>query len=725
MLLPGESALAEHQEDPCEEDDHWDDDAGRSLRVASDSVPMKPRADVTLVGHAFAPERARVRSVVARLFVGELSKAVEVVADRFVDTQGALQDGPPFARMPLVYERAAGGPGTANPVGVAGLANRFGRVALPNLQPPGTAVASLDDYIAPVGFGPIAPGWPSRREKLGRGAALGAPPDLARPLPDDLDPAYFNHAPRDQQVQLLRDRERIVLENLHPDYERFVTDLPSVRPRAVVERRGRSHPVPLRCDTLWIDTDRGLCTLTWRAQVPLEHPDEEGRVVISLDSTGPSAARPSRDGELGRLQLRAPESTSDTMDRAPMPSSPERVLPFTSSTGPSSIAPPSRGGSGLPFVPPPRPSQSPPPAEPAAPPPRASLWSLPETPAPAPLTVGQLAAQPPPLPPKPVARPPVIPSAARPAVPSVPPAPPVAPPPAEPAQAAPALVAKPEGKRAVQLVWFDPECLPRVRRKAAFRPLLAAIEERPLDSELDDPSIARDPALVEDRRDVFEVLTRGEALDEAGLEDALERAVRDDGKFVPPFLLVAGELRFVFDDLAALRATVSLATPFAGGDEGLKAALADARELIATPELLSPSGLAERFTARIQEAFRKARRQVAPAYLEDQVERVLLEKRLYQKREVFGAPHLRALLAPGSALAPAEAKPPRPWPLYLPEGVARKLPMFSRFAARVIVDAHLQEDQFEPHPSALRGLAIARVVSLTIKGDRGTKAPSG
>ncbi|MFS8068703.1 MAG: DUF2169 domain-containing protein, partial [Byssovorax sp.] len=168
LLRPGESVLAPDQEDPIEHDDHWNDDAGRSLRVASDLVPMKPRADITLVGHAFAPGHAAVRSLVVRLLVGELDKSIEVLGDRSFDQEGTLHEGPLFSRMPLLYERSAGGPETTNPVGLRGQTNAYGRITVPNLQPPGMLITSPSDYLEPVGFGPIAPGWPTRREKLGR-----------------------------------------------------------------------------------------------------------------------------------------------------------------------------------------------------------------------------------------------------------------------------------------------------------------------------------------------------------------------------------------------------------------------------------------------------------------------------------------------------------------------------------------------------------------------------
>jgi len=90
--------------------------------------------------------------------------------------------------------------------------------------------------------------------------------------------------------------------------------------------------------------------------------------------------------------------------------------------------------------------------------------------------------------------------------------------------------------------------------------------------------------------------------------------------------------------------------------------------------------------------------------LDEQVDRVLLEQRHYQTRIVFGAPHLRTLL--GSALDGP------PVPLYLPEELASKLPMFRSFKVRLIAEAHPREDQDEAHEAALRVLAIARLASI-------------
>src|SRR5688572_4456279 len=71
-------------------------DTGRSLRVASDFVPRRARADVTFAGTAYAKE--------VRFSVAGIDKTLRIV-------------GPP---IPVTYERAFGGPSSkTNPVGTA------------------------------------------------------------------------------------------------------------------------------------------------------------------------------------------------------------------------------------------------------------------------------------------------------------------------------------------------------------------------------------------------------------------------------------------------------------------------------------------------------------------------------------------------------------------------------------------------------------------------------
>jgi hypothetical protein len=369
-LRPGESLLADEQEPLVEADRHWNDDPREGLRAASDLVPFKRRADVILVGHAHAPRGEPVQSLVARLCVGALDKSIEVFADRVFTLEGQLQEGPRFVRSPLLWHYAAGGPGTPNPVGVPRDARRdaYGRRIVPRLQPPGLHVTSPGDAIPTVGFGPIAPTWPERWQRLHHHANDWDPTRWREwPIPDDLDPGYFNVAPADQQVDVIRPNERIVLENLHAQHPRLVTSLAATTPEAVVERPGRRpEPLAFVCDTLWIDADQGVCSLTWRARVPLEAPDAPGCVRVTLaaaQADGPPKAQtvPLFGGAAAapksELPFRAPASKRGIRGTLPvqnadmkpaLPWGPPSGAPATPSPPPGEGAPPApskRGGS--------------------------------------------------------------------------------------------------------------------------------------------------------------------------------------------------------------------------------------------------------------------------------------------------------------------------------------------------------------------------------------------
>ena len=293
-LTPHASRLADIQEEPALHDRHLRGEATTSLHAAGDLAPFKPRAEVILVGSAFAPQRRPARSVVTRLNVGEVDKRIHVWCDRVFWQDTRILEAQPFAQMPLNYERAAGGPATSNPVGMSFSAapDAYGSVPIPNLQPADQHVARRGDTFAPIAYGPLAASWPGRAEKLVHHAAAWSHRAWnAAPLPGDIDLAYFNSAPRDQQMEGIQPGERILLENLHPDHPLLVTRLPSLVPQALVQSGGRTRErIALVCDTLWIDTDRGVATLVWRGCLALSSPDEAGTILISMEDR--SAASP-------------------------------------------------------------------------------------------------------------------------------------------------------------------------------------------------------------------------------------------------------------------------------------------------------------------------------------------------------------------------------------------------------------------------------------------------
>ncbi|WP_081426414.1 DUF2169 family type VI secretion system accessory protein [Sorangium cellulosum] len=242
-----------------------------SLDEACETAPYLPSAGVLVRGHASAPagETATSLSVRVALFRDDrwvLNKVLHV----FGDYTRAAPSPRPFSRVPVVYERAYGGPHVdANPVGVGADA------ALPSIVDPA-------DPTRPAGFGPIARHWAPRKHLLARNQAHD------RPVPEldaSFDFRYFHAAPPDQQIEFLRGDEWIFLEGLHPHYPWLRSSLPSARGLARLYRAGaggedHGQPVELVADTLSIDADRLLCSLIWRGNVALQPGDTPARMRV-------------------------------------------------------------------------------------------------------------------------------------------------------------------------------------------------------------------------------------------------------------------------------------------------------------------------------------------------------------------------------------------------------------------------------------------------------------
>ena len=165
-LVPGESAPADVPLPIQEEDVHWDDDPSRSVHVPSDLVPFKSAAEVVVVGSAFAPGERPARSVVARVIVGSVDKAVECFPPRRFRLDGHIDDATPLVRFSLRYEHAAGGPD--NPAGIdVTRGDVRGRLPIPPLLPPGFVLGGPGAHVPIAAFGPIAATWPSRAAASG------------------------------------------------------------------------------------------------------------------------------------------------------------------------------------------------------------------------------------------------------------------------------------------------------------------------------------------------------------------------------------------------------------------------------------------------------------------------------------------------------------------------------------------------------------------------------
>ncbi|WP_437666791.1 DUF2169 domain-containing protein [Sorangium sp. So ce1182] len=249
-------------------------DGRGSLEEACETAPYLPGAGVLVRGHAAAPAgtTATGLSVRVALFREDrwlLDKVLHVYGDWTREAPSPL----PFSLMPLVYERAYGGPHVdANPVGVGGVGSGM---ALPNIVDPA-------DPLRPAGLGPIARHWAPRRGLLARDRALD--PTVPE-LDGSFDFRHFHAAPADQQIEPLRGDEWIFLQGLHPRCPWLRSRLPSARGLARLYRTGAGsdeggQPIELVADTLTIDADRLLCSVIWRGNVGLPAGDAPARMRV-------------------------------------------------------------------------------------------------------------------------------------------------------------------------------------------------------------------------------------------------------------------------------------------------------------------------------------------------------------------------------------------------------------------------------------------------------------
>ncbi len=267
-LVPGETARLREETELPTGDRHAGDDLGRSVTYPSDFAAFKPRADVTLTGHAIAPgggaPAAQVRFRFGRgknAFDRRIAVFGERTWEGIVKTPSAPKR---FERVALVHENAFGGPGfPKNPVGLG----HAGATRPPLLEDPSHLVTSPDDTPDPVGFGAVPMTWSARARLSG---TYGDEWRRARwpHFPDDFDWGFFQAAPAAQQLEHLQGDEPFEISGM--DRQRPVIDgkLPRLRPRAFAQATtaagGGFHEVGLRLDTATFDVDEMKLTLVWR-----------------------------------------------------------------------------------------------------------------------------------------------------------------------------------------------------------------------------------------------------------------------------------------------------------------------------------------------------------------------------------------------------------------------------------------------------------------------------
>jgi hypothetical protein len=256
---------------------HHGGNPARSIRLTTDLAPYQHRTDVLLTGHAHAPNGLVLEALPVRLSIFDGGEPV-------VDKTVLVRKAGGMTSLPLMYERAYGGPGFPD--------NPFG-TGLVRGSPEPNVVDPFDPKRL-AGFAPIGAGWPARRRLLGPLRRLVLATNHVVDLPDEFDWSYLQAAPEDQRTGFLRGDEWIVLDGMHPVHPRLRTQLPGARglglvyglsPWGVLE----GQPIALHGDTLRIDVDEERVTLTCRAAFPLASEDALARVRVALGIELPGA----------------------------------------------------------------------------------------------------------------------------------------------------------------------------------------------------------------------------------------------------------------------------------------------------------------------------------------------------------------------------------------------------------------------------------------------------
>lgn len=284
---------------------------GGVLKFESDLVPFKPRTDVVLVGHAYAPYGRAAKVVDVEIEVGALKKKLRVFGDRAWSFPSEQADAIPyvvgpaeFVKMPLTYDRAFGGIDKTAPLrprephfkpwcernylgkgfcGARTVASING-TPLPNIEDPDDLIRTWDSNPRPAGCGFFPRNSRPRVEWFGTyDEKWGAERKPELPLDFRFD-AYNGADLTMQGAPYLVGNERVRLSNVASG-GRMEFDLPAILPRTFVSMDGALRELANHLDTLVLMPDDSICSLVWRGTLALADAAATGVAGFTIDYT--------------------------------------------------------------------------------------------------------------------------------------------------------------------------------------------------------------------------------------------------------------------------------------------------------------------------------------------------------------------------------------------------------------------------------------------------------
>ncbi len=288
LLQPNNNQLnlADEQVTIQHNDEYYLEAGESSIKLPSDLAPSKSVTDVILIGHAYSPESRAVNQCDVTLSVGDRQHILRIYGDRVWQKNvmsWSISEPESFKKMPLQFENAYGGVDQSlgkqvetldydifNPFGKGYYSPKgkaYSGLSLPNIENPRSLITDIKDRPKPVGFGAISRDWQPR---LGLAGTYDKEWQKNRMplLPTDFNPAFFHTAHPDLQFSpFLTGTEFVTMTNVD-ESGHLSFKLPGEKLSVKALIRGQQESLIPQLDTLIIQPDEHLVSITWRCAIP-------------------------------------------------------------------------------------------------------------------------------------------------------------------------------------------------------------------------------------------------------------------------------------------------------------------------------------------------------------------------------------------------------------------------------------------------------------------------
>ncbi len=257
----------------------------------------------------------------------------------------------------------------------------------------------------------------------------------------------------------------------------------------------------------------------------------------------------------------------------------------------------------------------------------------------------------------------------------------------------------------VILLYLHRPAMTRIERKSTWQSIMDAIEERPIDTDADDPMLSNDPSEILQQTRASAILQQAATSSREKALTTLETAAAKPGRFAPPLEVFKGELEVLFDEIEAMRARLAMLPASVQQDEPTQSLVTEAKRLLESTDTNYVLPLLRQVDEALRRALVAGKHIARPDELDALTARSLLEKRLYQKSLVLGGEHLRAQFVSSESTEKLV--------VYLPAEAALFLPMSVRFRCRMIAEIQFNPDERNTGLFVLRCLALGKVMTNT------------